>query len=221
MRPGVVAAQTRTTSLPAPVRPEGPVTDTMSAPCNGVDTATPFATLDAVKADPEIGAFQFRATNTWLSGTHNARPPRLLRRQAGDGASAPVHVRRRPSRRARRQRRRADARGVPAARLGGLPHGGIANVAAARGVTSPRSPRPSRATSTSSASSGCRTTSATATSRSVSFVLRGDDPERLRLSSSSLVVAPRSSTCSRESAGVDRRRRRLSRFHDRKGAVCT
>jgi uncharacterized OsmC-like protein len=38
---------------------------------NGVDTATLFATLDAVKGDPEIAKFQFRATNTWVSGTHN------------------------------------------------------------------------------------------------------------------------------------------------------
>jgi uncharacterized OsmC-like protein len=38
---------------------------------NGVDTATLFATLDAVKANPEIAKFQFRATNRWVSGTHN------------------------------------------------------------------------------------------------------------------------------------------------------
>jgi len=38
---------------------------------NGVDTATLFATLDAVKQDPEIAEFRFRATNTWVSGTHN------------------------------------------------------------------------------------------------------------------------------------------------------
>jgi uncharacterized OsmC-like protein len=38
---------------------------------NGVDTATLFATLDAVKAQPEIARFQFRASNRWLSGTHN------------------------------------------------------------------------------------------------------------------------------------------------------
>ena len=38
---------------------------------NGVDTATLFATLDAVKANPEIAKFQFRATNHWVSGTHN------------------------------------------------------------------------------------------------------------------------------------------------------
>lgn len=38
---------------------------------NGVDTATLFATLDAVKGNPEIAKFQFRATNRWISGTHN------------------------------------------------------------------------------------------------------------------------------------------------------
>jgi uncharacterized OsmC-like protein len=38
---------------------------------NGVDTATLFATLDAVKGQPEIADFQFRATNTWLGGTHS------------------------------------------------------------------------------------------------------------------------------------------------------
>jgi uncharacterized OsmC-like protein len=38
---------------------------------NGVDTPTLFATLDAVKATPELAKFQFRATNRWVSGTHN------------------------------------------------------------------------------------------------------------------------------------------------------
>jgi uncharacterized OsmC-like protein len=38
---------------------------------NGVDTATLFATLDAVKQAPEAAKFQFRAHNQWLSGTHN------------------------------------------------------------------------------------------------------------------------------------------------------
>jgi uncharacterized OsmC-like protein len=38
---------------------------------NGVDTPRLFATLDAVKAQPELAAFQFRATNTWISGTHS------------------------------------------------------------------------------------------------------------------------------------------------------
>ena len=38
---------------------------------NGVDTATLFATLDAVKGAPEAAKFQFRASNEWISGTHN------------------------------------------------------------------------------------------------------------------------------------------------------
>jgi uncharacterized OsmC-like protein len=38
---------------------------------NGVDTPTLFATLNAVKAQPELAKFQFRATNRWLSGTHS------------------------------------------------------------------------------------------------------------------------------------------------------
>jgi uncharacterized OsmC-like protein len=38
---------------------------------NGVDTATLFGTLDAVKAQPAIAKFQFRAANTWVNGTHS------------------------------------------------------------------------------------------------------------------------------------------------------
>ena len=38
---------------------------------NGVDTATRFATIDAVKAAPQAAQFQFRAHNEWISGTHN------------------------------------------------------------------------------------------------------------------------------------------------------
>jgi uncharacterized OsmC-like protein len=38
---------------------------------NGVDTETLFATLDAVKGQPDIAKFQFRATNRWVNGTHN------------------------------------------------------------------------------------------------------------------------------------------------------
>jgi len=38
---------------------------------NGVDTATLFATLDAVKGNTQIADFTFRASNTWVSGTHS------------------------------------------------------------------------------------------------------------------------------------------------------
>lgn len=46
-------------------------TTTARQPLNGVDTPTLFATLDAVKEQNEIAAFQFRARNTWVSGTHS------------------------------------------------------------------------------------------------------------------------------------------------------
>lgn len=38
---------------------------------NGVDTATMFATLDAITGQPELGRFQFRAANEWVGGSHN------------------------------------------------------------------------------------------------------------------------------------------------------
>jgi uncharacterized OsmC-like protein len=38
---------------------------------NGVDTSVLFATLDAVKQQPELAKFQFRARNVWLGGAHN------------------------------------------------------------------------------------------------------------------------------------------------------
>jgi uncharacterized OsmC-like protein len=40
-------------------------------PLNGVDTPILFATVNAVKAHPELAKFQFRATNRWLRGTHS------------------------------------------------------------------------------------------------------------------------------------------------------
>jgi uncharacterized OsmC-like protein len=47
------------------------MTTTEPAIRNGVDTAALFATLDAVRAQPEAAAFTFRATNRWISGTHS------------------------------------------------------------------------------------------------------------------------------------------------------
>jgi uncharacterized OsmC-like protein len=38
---------------------------------NGVDTEQMYGTLDAIKAQPELGVFQFRATNQWIDGAHN------------------------------------------------------------------------------------------------------------------------------------------------------
>ena len=47
------------------------VTETSPASRNGVDTATLFATLTAVKEMPAAAQFQFRAHNEWVTGTHN------------------------------------------------------------------------------------------------------------------------------------------------------
>ena len=38
-------------------------------PLNGVDTPTLFGTLDVVKGQPELAKFQFRAHNRWQGGT--------------------------------------------------------------------------------------------------------------------------------------------------------
>jgi len=38
---------------------------------NGVNTEQMFGTLDAIKAQPELARFQFRATNRWIGGAHN------------------------------------------------------------------------------------------------------------------------------------------------------
>ncbi len=47
------------------------VTSTVDPVRNGVDTEALFATLNVVKGSPELAKFQFRASNTWLRGTHN------------------------------------------------------------------------------------------------------------------------------------------------------
>jgi uncharacterized OsmC-like protein len=47
-------------------------TQTTSRPArNGVDTPTLFATIDAVKQAPAAAKFQFRAHNEWVDGTHS------------------------------------------------------------------------------------------------------------------------------------------------------
>jgi len=38
---------------------------------NGVDSTQLYGTLDAIKGDPSIAKFQFRARNRWVDGSHN------------------------------------------------------------------------------------------------------------------------------------------------------
>jgi len=54
---------------------------------NGVDTATMYATLDAIKAQPELAKFQFRAHNTWLGGAHNRTSIKDLYAAGGEDTS--------------------------------------------------------------------------------------------------------------------------------------
>jgi hypothetical protein len=74
---------------------------------NGVDTATLFATLDAVKQAPEAARFQFGAHNQWVSGTHTRG---TIADFFGVGQAHPrahLRLRRRPPRRPSRPRQRA------------------------------------------------------------------------------------------------------------------
>lgn len=50
------------------VRQQAPA---MSRVVNGVNLETLMGTIKAIKADPELGASRFRASNRWLSGNHN------------------------------------------------------------------------------------------------------------------------------------------------------
>lgn len=54
------------------------MTMTENAVRNAVDTATLFATVDAMKGDPKIAKFCFQATTTWASGTHNRSTTRAM-----------------------------------------------------------------------------------------------------------------------------------------------
>ena len=38
---------------------------------NGVNVDQLFSTIDLIKDKPEVAKFKFRATNTWIDGTHN------------------------------------------------------------------------------------------------------------------------------------------------------
>jgi uncharacterized OsmC-like protein len=44
---------------------------TEPAVLNGVNVAALFETIDAVKGNPEIAKFNFRARNAWIAGAHN------------------------------------------------------------------------------------------------------------------------------------------------------
>jgi uncharacterized OsmC-like protein len=47
------------------------MTITASPMRNGIDTAQVYGTLDALRDQPELARFEFRATNTWINGPHS------------------------------------------------------------------------------------------------------------------------------------------------------
>jgi uncharacterized OsmC-like protein len=111
-------------------------TKTDRGPRNGVDTPALFATLNVVKGQPELAKFQFRVSNRWVKGTHSRSRIESFQGAGGE--------------RAHKGDYQYDA-DHPAVLVGGdegptpvefLLHAlaacitaGIANVAAARGVT--------------------------------------------------------------------------------------
>ena len=54
---------------------------------NGVDTDKLFATLDLIKAQPELAKFQFRATNRWIDGAHNRSTIKCFYAAGGEDAT--------------------------------------------------------------------------------------------------------------------------------------
>src|SRR3712207_2675170 len=79
MQAGIRTPATRkpgdTTRTPKVVsqRKESAMTQAMQQPRirNGVNVDQLFGTLDAIKAQPALGTFQFRVNNRWLGGAHN------------------------------------------------------------------------------------------------------------------------------------------------------
>jgi uncharacterized OsmC-like protein len=47
---------------------EDPMSTTVT---NGIDVDRLLATIDAIKAEPELATFTFRSTTSWVDGTHN------------------------------------------------------------------------------------------------------------------------------------------------------
>ena len=59
---------------------------------NGVDTPTLFATIDAVRGQPELARFTFRATNRWQQGTHSRSRIESFHGAGGEHQHAHEHV---------------------------------------------------------------------------------------------------------------------------------
>jgi uncharacterized OsmC-like protein len=68
------------------------MTTTPTRRLNGVDTETLFATIDAVRNQPELARFQFRTTTQWINGTHNRTTARDFHGAGGDHQHKEVYT---------------------------------------------------------------------------------------------------------------------------------
>ena len=57
---------------------------------NGIDVDQLGQTVEAIKEDPSIGAFTFRAVSTWKGGTHNVGRIGSFRHAGGEDGSRPA-----------------------------------------------------------------------------------------------------------------------------------
>ena len=90
---------------------------------NGVDTDAMFATLDLIKAQPELATFQFRASNRWLGGAHNRSTIKGFYAAGGEDTSRTEAFELDAGEPAilLGERHRPEPRRVPPARAGGVP----------------------------------------------------------------------------------------------------
>src|SRR3954453_9407344 len=63
------------------------MTTTPTTNRNGIDTGQVYGTLDALKAQPELAHFEFRATNRWIDGTHSRTMIQQFWAAGGEDAS--------------------------------------------------------------------------------------------------------------------------------------
>jgi uncharacterized OsmC-like protein len=66
----------------------GTVEKPARGPLNGVNTPGLFATINAVKGSPELAKFRFRASNRWAAGTHSQTTIDTFAGAGGDQAHA-------------------------------------------------------------------------------------------------------------------------------------
>lgn len=105
-------------------------------PLNGVDTPNLFATINVVKDNPPLAKFQFRTSHRWLNGTHSRGTIETFSGAGGEQAHKQTFTvdADHPAVLVGEDKAPLPVEYVLYA-LGACITGGIANIAAARGVT--------------------------------------------------------------------------------------